>query len=113
MGHIAGDTKTLSTNVLETELEALKESDLRNRFDSVSDLVRYAIHEVARVEDPVLAMRWEAARARRWSVNAAVLIIGSLAILQTTLGASQLERARPRLARQSIRQSIRREQFAV
>ena len=109
MGSIAGDTKTLSTNVLESELEALKESEIRKRFSSVSDLVRYAIHEVARVEDPILALKWEEARLKRWAVNASVLVVGAAAVFQVTVGSSKIERIRPRLARPSIRQIARQQ----
>ena len=95
MGEKAGDTKTLSTNVLETELEALKGSRLRKRFRSVSDLVRYAIHEVAKIEDNELALEWEAARLNRWITNCSVLAVGSLTVLQSVFGSLEPVRRNP------------------
>lgn len=113
MGEIAGDTKTLSTNILDRQLEALKESKLRNRVGSVSDLVRYAIHAVAKIEDPELARRWEEARTKRWVINASVLIVGGLAVFQTTLCQVGKARSRPQFVRTSAVRCILRHELII
>lgn len=108
MGDIAGDTKNLTANVLEDQLDALKESRLRKRFESLSHLVRYAILEVAKIEDGELAKRWEEAQTKRWVINASVLIVGGLAVFQTTLCQVGKARSRPQFVRPSAVRCIRR-----
>ena len=104
---IAADSRNLVVNILEPQHAALGKAAF-SRGISLGALVRCLLQKGAEIEDPELAAKLREARAKRFAVNAAVLVVGFTAVFQATLAQSDKSRLRPRFVRQSAVRCIQR-----
>ena len=104
----APGTVNISFNARKAERDILG----RRAFEedrSLGNYLRRLIMKGAEIEDPELARRLKEARNQRFAVNAVVVLVGLTTVFQATFGHSKVEIRKPRVARQSIQQLVRRE----
>lgn len=108
MGAIAADTCQFTKNILKAERSILGKAAFK-KLVNTSELVWGYFMVGCEIQDPELAAQLKKARAQRFAINAAVLLVGFAAVFQATLGHSRLELRRPQLTRSTVRQMVRRE----